>query len=241
MNKEKSKNSISEEVVSRIESGEVKMRSKKYFFFRAALVVGFLSLLSFFVLYLGSLIIFVFRANDIILFSGMGFHGFRVALLVFPWYLIILVLLLMVLVEFMGTSFSFVYRRPLIYSLLGIVIFVLLGSFLVDILPVHRPLFDLAKQERLPVMGGMYRHLGDLDIDDAHFGEILGKEGDVWVMKLESGDTVYLEITERVKGFRLLETIKSGNQIVVIGEREEDIIKVSGFRRLNSHSRGIER
>ena len=241
MKKENGKNSIKEEVISKIEKGDVEMRTKRYFFLRTTLVVGLIFLLSLFVLYLGSLIIFVFRANDIMLFSGMGFHGIRVILWSFPWYLIILIVALIVLVEVMAKEFSFVYRRPLMYSFLGIVVLVALGSFMIEAMSVHRTFFDMAKEERLPVMGGMYKHLGGIDIDNAYFGVLLEKDGNTWKMELESGETVLLEITRNTKGLRMLEEIKEGSKIVVIGEREGDVVEVLGFRRINGRGRGIER
>ncbi len=241
MKKENGKNSIKEEVISKIEKGDVEMRTKRYFFLKTTLVVGLIFLLSLFVLYLGSLIIFVFRANDIMLFSGMGFHGIRVILWSFPWYLIILIVALIVLVEVMAKEFSFVYRRPLMYSFLGIVVLVALGSFMIEAMSVHRTFFDMAKEERLPVMGGMYKHLGGIDIDNAYFGVLLEKDGNTWKMELESGETVLLEITRNTKGLRMLEEIKEGSKIVVIGEREGDVVEVLGFRRINGRGRGIER
>ncbi len=241
MKKENGKNSIKEEVISKIEKGDVEMRTKRYFFLKTTLVVGLIFLLSLSVLYLGSLIIFVFRANDIMLFSGMGFHGIRVILWSFPWYLIILIVALIVLVEVMAKEFSFVYRRPLMYSFLGIVVLVALGSFMIEAMSVHRTFFDMAKEERLPVMGGMYKHLGGIDIDNAYFGVLLEKDGNTWKMELESGETVLLEITRNTKGLRMLEEIKEGSKIVVIGEREGDVVEVLGFRRINGRGRGIER
>ncbi len=241
MKKENGKNSIKEEVISKIEKGDVEMRTKRYFFLKTTLVVGLIFLLSLFVLYLGSLIIFVFRANDIMLFSGMGFHGIRVILWSFPWYLIILIVALIVLVEVMAKELSFVYRRPLMYSFLGIVVLVALGSFMIEAMSVHRTFFDMAKEERLPVMGGMYKHLGGIDIDNAYFGVLLEKDGNTWKMELESGETVLLEITRNTKGLRMLEEIKEGSKIVVIGEREGDVVEVLGFRRINGRGRGIER
>ncbi len=241
MKKENNENSIKEKVILKIEKGEVKMRSRRYFFLKTTLVVGLIFLLSLSVLYLGSLIIFVFRANDIMLFSGMGFQGIRAVLWAFPWYLIILIVTLIVLAEVMAKEFPFVYRRPLMYSFLGIVVLVALGSFMVEAMSVHRTFFDMAKEERLPVMGGMYKHLGGIDIDNAYFGVLLEKDGNTWKMELESGETVLLEITRRTKGIRMLDEIKEGSGIVVIGEREGDVVEVLGFRRINGRGPRTER
>lgn len=241
MKKENSKKTIKDEVVSKIKRGEVKMKSRSFFILKTVLSFGLIILLSLLVLYLGSLIVFVFRANDMMLFSGMGFQGIRTILVSFPWYLVILVIILIVLVEVMAKNFSFVYRRPLVYSFIGIVFLVTLGSLVVEAMSVHDSFFDMAKEERLPVAGGMYKHLGRLDIDSAYFGTLLDKEDGLWKMELESGEKVILDIATMTKGFRVLDKLKEGSGVVVIGEREGDVIEVLNFRGINGKGRRTER
>lgn len=241
MKKENNKKTIKEEVVSKIKKGEVKMKSRSFFILKTVLTFGLIVLLSLLVLYLGSLIVFVFRANDMMLFSGMGFQGIRIVLLSFPWYLFVLVVILIVFVEIIAKNFSFVYRRPLIYSFIGIVFLVALGSLMVEAMSVHDSFFDMAKEERLPVAGGMYKHLGRLDMDSAYFGTLLDKDGTVWTMELDSGEEVILEITTITRGFRILNELKEGSTVVVIGDREGDIINVMSFKRINGKGRRNER
>ncbi len=237
MEKENNKKLIKENVVSKIERGEVEMRSKSYFILKGFLVLGSLFLFFLFALYVGSLIVFVFRANNILFFYGTGLHGIKTVIFSFPWYLVLLSLILIVLLEIISKNFRVVYRKPLIYSLIVIMILSLTGSVLIDSFSMHDSLFRMAEEKKLPIGGRMYRNLGNLDIENAHFGEILEKENNNWTMRLENNEIVSLKITDETRGRRFFGEIMEGNNVVVIGELENEEINVWGFRRINGHRR----
>jgi len=237
MKKENNKNLITEKVVSKIERGELKMKPKVYFIAKSILVISSLILTFLLVLYFGSLIIFVLRINDILLFHGMGFQVIRSILLSFPWYLVFLIFTLIILIEIIGKRFQFVYRKPFIVSLFAILVLVIISSFLIERSSLHYSFFRLAEQERLPLAGRMYRDLGNLDIDNAYFGIILKKESDFWIMKLNSGEMVNLKITEKTRGKRTFSEIEEGEKIIVIGEMEEGLIDVVNFKKIERQFR----
>ncbi len=232
MTKKNSENSITERVVSKIEKGELKMKPRAYFIAKSLLVIGLLALATLLLLYFGSLIVFVLRVNNILLFHGMGFQVIRSILLSFPWYLVFLAFVLIILIEIIGRRFQFVYRKPFIVSLLAILLIVTASSFLVEGSSLHHSFYRLAEQERLPVAGRMYRELGNLDIDDTYFGIISEKESDLWKMELDSGEIVGLKITEKTRGRRTFSEIEIGEKVIVIGEMEEGIIDVVSFKKI---------
>ncbi len=242
MKKEKDKISITKEVLLKIEKGEVKMRSKYIFILKTILIVGLIALFSLFILYLGSLMVFVFKINDMDIFSGMGIQGIKIILNTFPWYLVFLMFLLVFLVEILAKKFSLVYRKPLLYSFVIIVMLMVVGSVFVDATSIHHSFFDLAEEERLPrAMGGMYRYLGNLEMENVHFGTLLDKSKESWLLEIKEGEVVYLNISQRTKGRRKFEEIEEGSEIIVIGERVGKKIEVLGFRGINGRSRKNER
>ncbi len=240
MQKENNEKPISQKVISRIEKGELKMRPRVYFIAKTILIAGFLALVFLLALYFGSLIIFVLRINDIFLFHGMGFQATRNVLLSFPWYLVLLVIGLVILVELIAKRFNFVYRKPLIVSLLIILTLVFLSSFLVEKSSLHYSFFRLAEQERLPLAGRMYRDLGNLEIENVYFGKILEKKDNLWIMELDSGEEVGLKITEKTRGRRVFSEIKEGNKVIVIGKLEDGLIDVGSFKRIERRFRNYQ-
>lgn len=237
MKKENNKNLIIEKVISKIEKGELKMKPRVYFIVKTTLIIGLLILAFLFVLYFGSLVIFVLRINDIFLFHGMGFQTIRNILLSFPWYLVLLVFILIILIEIISKKFKFIYRKPFILSLFVILILVITSSFLIEKSSLHSSFFRLAEQERLPLAGRMYRDLGNLEIENVYFGTILEKKDDLWLMKLDSGETVNLKITEKTRGRRIFSEIKEGDKVIVIGEMEEGLIDVISFKKIEKRFR----
>ena len=240
MKKENNEKLISQNVVSKIETGELKMRPKVYFVIKTILIVGLLALAFLLALYFGSLIIFILRINDILLFHGMGFQVIRNIFLSFPWYLVFLVFGLVILVEAAAKRFNFVYRKPLIVSLLIILVLVFLSSLLIEKSSLHHSFFRLAEQERLPLAGRMYRDLGNLEIENVYFGRILEKKDNLWIMELDSGKEVGLKITEKTRGKRIFTEIEEGNKVIVIGELEEGLIDVDSFKRIERRFRNYK-
>ncbi len=233
MKKENNKNLLGESVISKIRKEELEMKPKSYFILRSFLIFVSLFLFSIFALYIGSLIVFVLRTNNILFFYGTGLHGMKTIIFSFPWYLVLLSLLIIIFLEIIGKNFRVIYQKPLIYSLILIIILSLTGSILIDGFSMHDSFFKMAKEERLPVGGRMYRNLGNLDIENAYFGEILEKENNYWTMKLENNEIVSLMITDKTRGKRFFEEITEGSKVIVIGELENGEINVLGFRRLN--------
>lgn len=241
MEKENNKKSISENVFSEIKKNRIEMRPKLYFVIKSILFIGFLILLLVFLLYLGSLTIFVLRANNIFDFQGMGYYAFRSIILSFPWYLVFSSVVLIILVEIFSNKFRFVYRNPLIYSLFVIIVLVLAGSFFVEKSSVHQYFFNLSQREKLPIMGRMYKNLGNLDIENAYIGKILEKKDDYWTMELSNGEVVSLRVNEETKGRRVYLEIKEGSDVMVIGELKSGIIDVFTFRKINDCCKFNER
>jgi len=240
MQKENNEKPISQKVISRIEKGELKMRPKAYFVAKTILIAGLLTLAFLLALYFSSLIIFVLRMNDILLFHGMGFQAIRSIVVSFPWYLVLLVIGLVVLVEAVAKRFNFIYRKPLIISLLIILILVFLSSLLIEKSSLHHSFFKLAEQERLPLAGRIYRDLGNLEIENVYFGKILEKKDNLWIMELDSGEEISLKITEKTRGRRVFSEIKEGDKVIVIGELEGGLIGADSFKRIERRFRNYQ-
>ncbi len=232
--KDDNKQSIGKRVMAELESGRIKMKPRWYFVMKSALLGVFVVLLLLSLIYLGSLVIFVFRANDLFLISQFGWTGWRLVLSSFPWYLVIGAAVLIVVIELTAKRSTFVYRRPLIYSLLLIIIFSSLGSWAVERTTINRSLSDLAQARDVPVAGRLYERLSDLQIERVHKGRLVRKQPGDWFLELDSGEAVVLDISTIEQGRRQLTEMESGQRIIVIGDRIDDTIEVERFRQTRS-------
>lgn len=89
--------------------------------------------------------------------------------------------------------------------------------------------------------GGIYRNLGDIDLDYRYFGIVLSIDGTDIVMKKDNGKNLNVEITRETRGKRMLQNIRVGSQIVVIGEIDDDSIRAHAIRCVNGNSNTNER
>ncbi len=61
-------------------------------------------------------------------------------------------------IEALVKKYPFAYRKPLVYSLIAVAVFVVLLSFVLERVHLQEQLLTRARQNRLPVFGPVYRH-----------------------------------------------------------------------------------
>jgi len=172
-----------------IHSGEAKMRPRWHFILQAVLLVtgGILALLV--VLYLASFILFVLRETGLLFAPTFGAAGWFSFFRSFPWILIFLLLVFVVILAVLVKRYAFVYERPSLYLFVGIVLIVALGGFLIAETPLHRSLFDSARHGNLPVLGGLYQGFGMQRFGDIHRGTIVQTTTNGFIIEDNGGQT----------------------------------------------------
>ncbi len=213
--------SLIKRVLEQVQSGQVKMRPKSYFILRAILVGLLACLVALFVLYLISFIVFSLRTSGVWFLPGFGFGALGVFFKSLPWLLIIIALALIVVLEIFVKRFSFAYRRPILYSVLGIIILAFLGSFLIARTPFHPKLFWKAREGKLPMVGGFYRGLGAPKLSDVHQGIITEITNGGFSIETPQGEILTVLATSN--------NVKENERVVVLGKRDNSTIKAFSF------------
>ena len=227
------KNSIAKKVTSKIEGGEVEMKPRLYFLTQFFLWIVLIASLSLITLYVGSLIIFTLRVNGIHLFRGMGTGALRPIISSFPWFVVALLLVLVFVTGITIKKSKISYKKPLIYSFIAILTFTLFAGFLVDRSSVHDRLWKGARQNEVRLVEGMYRRMGNIDIENAYFGSLRETE-DGWTIVIEE-DEYLLDMTD-AKGRRMFLEAEDGDKVLIIGEVEDEELKVYHFKRLSGNN-----
>lgn len=166
-------NSIHDKVLETINAGAVTMRPKWHFILRTVSLTLGVVLVTLTVLYLSSFILFSLRQSGALAASGFGWRGTSVFVQSMPWVLIIIGCILLVLLEILVRKYEFAYGRPLLYSVLGIMVVAIVGGIILEMTPLHRGLFNEAEQQRLPMAGQFYRVYGERRINNVVVGEII--------------------------------------------------------------------
>jgi hypothetical protein len=163
MSNEQIKTLLKEKIINKLKNGEFKMKPKAHFILKTILaILGFL-IVSLFTLFLISFISFILRTDGIGPFPIFRMKELGLLIFSLPWILIILAALLIIVLELLFKHFAFAYKRPILYSVLAIVLIVALGTIVIDRTPFHPGLFNKAMDHRLPIFGPMYREFGPQD------------------------------------------------------------------------------
>ena len=239
MNNQKQK-SIKETVLEKIKSGQIKMRPKLYFISRTILLVlGFLAVAAF-ILLLASFIMFSLRINGLWFLPGFGFRGFGMFLNYLPWILILITLILIAILEILAKRFSFVYRRPVVYSLIAIILIVFLGSFIIYKTPLHPGLFIRSREGNLPFAGPIYRGFGMPELHDVHQGIVEELTENGFRIRRPDNQLLTVIVTPDTQ-FPSGKEIKQGDMVVVMGERDDGNVRAFGIRKIEDEFKIFER
>ena len=223
---------IKERVIEKIKRKEVKMKPKLHFVLKTLFyALGIIFVLSF-LIFLLSFIIFRIRMSGLWYFPAFGFRGWGLFFASFPWFLVIFAIILVIILEIAAKRFSLVYRRPLVYSIIGIMIIVLLIGFAISRTSMHPLLFQGVKEGKVPIMGPLYRRgsiEGPADTFIAKVLEISDKE--LKIEERRKGEVLRVIISPKTR-FPFGRETKEGDLIMIIGKRGDSVIEAFGLRRI---------
>jgi len=233
MNEELQKKSIKETVLDKIKAGKARMIPRWHFVLRAALAaVGFL-IVAGLALYILSFAFFIVRKTGIWFLPDFGIRGIGVFLFSLPWFLVIAVIAFIIILEALVRQYSFGYRKPLLYSAIGIIVFVVAASVFVTETPFHEGLYRRAHMGELPIIGQLYRDYESPRNKDAHIGTITEMTSDGFKIQNPAGEILSVIVASDT-GFPAGLDFQKGDQVLVLGSRDGDIVKAVGVRRIDN-------
>jgi hypothetical protein len=191
---------IREQINKLIDDKEIKIKSRVVFLLKKISIFVFIIFTSFATFFLISLISFKIRAQGLGMFAKLGIGRF---LYNFPWGLVLVVIGLILVMEWLTKEFN--YKKPLIYSLIIVLIAISIGSFALDRVGVHDRL-----QER-----GFYK---ERIMKGAHHGAI--KDYDGKEFNLNEFRVIIMPDTKIIR----IPELKNNLEVMVIGQENNKII-----------------
>ncbi len=223
---------LRKKILDKIKVGKAKMRPKWYFLLKTSLLAAGVIIGALALLYVVSFILFVLRQTGAWFLPSFGLRGIMVFLTSAPWILILLGIVFVILLEILVRHYSFGWQKPLLYSLLGIIGFVILASFLVSKTSFHESLFTRARQGGLPYAGQFYRDFGMPRGEHAQIGVITEITDDGFKMETPRGEPLTIIINPQTS-FPLGIDFQKDDRVVVMGEREDHTVKAAGIRKVD--------
>lgn len=209
------------EILNCIKSGDVKMRPRWYFILHAALAMIGGMILLFLVVYLISFIIFIERQTGAGFVTEFGLRGWARFLVSLPWLLILLSLVFIGILELLVRRYAFAYRRPLMYSALGIIVIIGVSSFVVINARFH---------ERFE---GSYPRFMMHPPADINPGDIQELSSSGFILTGPRGEVLHVMMTSSTR-WSAKTQFEKGDRVVVFGDRAgTSSIDAFGIRKIS--------
>ncbi len=158
-------NDIQKKVLEKIHTGNVAMHSRIFFILRAVLIgviAVFVLAISLFAL---SFAFFSIHASGARFLLEFGSQGFVTFVTLFPWTILFLFVVLLVVLELVMHHYTPAYRFSLLRIFLWVLCISVVGSTLIVFTPLHSFLLHEADNARLPLIGPLYER-----VHDSHLG-----------------------------------------------------------------------
>jgi len=235
------KNSLKEKILNKIKHDDIKMKPKMHFVFRIAAFLFFLILVFVAIVYFLSFIFFVvFKMNSGSALMGFGFRGIESIFSALPWVLILIVLFFVVIFEVMLVKFKFAYRRPVVYSLLGVIVLFFALSFLIHRTSFHANLLMLNKERGLPALGPLYEQYQRVDFRNVYCGIVTAVSDTGFEIQWIDNPAVEFEVNVP-KDFVKHKDLSTGDVVILIGERNDTVINLIDLTKVSSEDFCIHR
>ena len=124
--------SLKDKILEKIESRELSMKPRYLFGLRLALMVLVALLVLVFSVFIFNFIFFSIRVSGHMALLSFGLRGVGAFVLNFPWGLLIIDVLLVVLLEKMLRHFRFAYRSPVLYLFFAILALAISAGLVID-------------------------------------------------------------------------------------------------------------
>lgn len=232
MEQEKNKKAMRDRILEAIETGKVSMRPKWHFVLKTALMVtgGIIALLA--LLYLGSLVLFVLRRTGVWFVPIFGSRGWFEFFKSLPWLLILASLVFVVVLEILVRHYKFAYRRPLLFSVAGIILILAAGVFVVDRARLHDRFSRYTEQNHLPFARDFYHGFRSQKFMNVHGGKVTTSTQDGFWMQNIAGDELRVIVASSTR-FPLGMGFSVGDAVVVFGPEASGTIQAMGIRKVD--------
>lgn len=225
----RSPTTLKEKLTAAAKRGELIMRPRWHFALKAALVAVGALLAAFALLSVVSFLVFWLRQTGVWFAPGFGARGWFGLMRNLPWIMVLLAAIFMVILEVLVRRFSFTYRRPLVYSVLGVVLLGVVGGALAA--PIHRGVFLASRLEPPPVIGPLYRDLRGARLSDVRRGIVLERQPGFLVIEESSGATTTIIVTRKTR-LPFGADFDAGDTVVVMGDVRAGGFEAFGIREL---------
>ncbi len=216
------------EILDKIKNGELDMKPKWHFVLKSALLLVGTVIAALLAVYFLSFVIFTLKETGVGFSVLYGFKGISLFVMHSPWILISATVVFVGILYLLITHYSFSYQKPLVYSMVGVVLFALVGSVIIEQTTMHAKLQQYSEQTEVPVFPPMYRGAKALPTENIVHGEILEVTEQGLIVESVAGEIV-IDINERTRQ-RPGSEYRVGERVIIYGEKNDGRVQAFGIR-----------
>lgn len=220
-------------IIEKIKAGQVAMKPRWYFVLQTGLWVVALLLVAMIAVYLLSFVFFILHQSGLWLTPSFGWRGLMFFVVSSPGILISLAGFFFLLLYLLVTHFSFSYQKPLVYSLLGTVIFVIGVSSFIQYMMIHERIQSFSERHHLPVFTPLYKGIENMPPEGIAVGIITRFTDTGFEIYEQRGGLVSVIVTSKTKQPKN-NKYKVGDQIIVFGKKTNGELEALGIRQSGS-------
>lgn len=213
-------------ILAEIKARRIHMRPKWHFSLNTTLSILAAICVFLAAIYLTSLVIFEVRESGLSFAPRFGYRGWVEFLLSFPWLLVIGSLVFLAVLEELLCRYSFVYKRPLLYSMGALVIILTLASVIADLDDIHPQIRSFSNAHGMPVYDSFTQVPFGRPSHFFHGQIIRTASGTITIMK-EGGAPVHIDIETTMPD----NDDSTNSPVVIFGENINGEFHVYGISR----------
>jgi hypothetical protein len=222
-------NNLKEAILEKIQKGEVKMRPKAFFFVKVAFLVV-VAFITFVVsVLLVSYTFFNLKAGGHLFLLSFGGRGFYEFFLLFPWFLLLVDVGLILFLDGLLKRFKFGYHNPVLYVFIGSILIVTVAGSFINMTSFHKNILQMAENKKLPIpgVGSFYSELHKSHKENGLFrGMIISVATSSFVLKGDE-DTSFDVYTP--SNFDALTFFHVGDTVFVAGDVDGNTVHAYGI------------
>jgi hypothetical protein len=231
-------NNIKEELLQKIKNGELNMMPRWQLVLKTAWLIVGVIIVALIAVYLLSFILFALHRTGVLFAPFFGWQGVMIFIMSSPWLLISLVGVFTLLLYLLVSHFSFSYRKPLVYSLIGTVLFVIAVASFIQQTTMHDRVGRFVAQHAVPGFSPLYQDMANQFPNGVFEGVITDIDDTVLTVTLVTGETKGVQITSQTK-LPPRRGLVVGETVQVFGEENKGVIEAFGIRYNNGRHRHI--
>ncbi len=223
-------NNLANNIIQKIKAGEVHMQPRWHFVLKTALLLTGTLLTFLIAIYILSFVLFTLHNSGLWFAPEFGSRGVMMFIMGAPWLLLSILGLFLLFLYVLVSHYSFSYRKPLVYSIIGIVFLIISTSSLIHLSGIHDRLESFANEHSVPGLRPFYQDPQARRPGGVEIGTINQINESGFLLMIDRQELVQIIITKETK-LPPDYTPVEGEMVLVIGERnDQDSITAFGIK-----------